>query len=334
MNINLIEKVNDFLRVILGKYKKLIFLSFIVYVSSCSVASQNLETANKSPTTIINSQDHSIAQVADEPTDHTVKVTDFNCDDRNKIINFKGVSFRCTIPLVSKIEVSEEPASPLQDTDDKDDYVHSRFMLIKFKGKYWDQHKESYYSPEINIFPIAEFRRAYKISPNHIKGFDNSINILKKIISKKTANKEELPRIPYYDGSTQILAHFKSRSFKNGSGVFFLTQYVVDYADIINNQKLSGVFQGITADNKYYILATFPISLKGLPDSIYNDKFGDYQIPADFLNPKTVKANEAEYKKYLASMEKLLNKQKPGDFQPDLNKLEEMISSLEVNWKE
>jgi hypothetical protein len=318
------------------RYNLIILISsFSIIFSSCRVVSRNLDAKNESPVEIANlQQDQSAPEITKSPVNDGMKPTNFKCENQTELISFKEVSFQCKIPLISIVETSEEPAAPLEREDDKPDYVQSRSILFKFKGEYAEQHKESFFLPKINIYPIAEYRQAGAISVQYTKWFDEAINTLQEIISKKTAKTEEISQGTFHEGSPRILAHFKPVSFKNGQGVIYITQYNVDWANIINNQQLNYIFQGITADKKYYVWATFPITLKELPDSIYDNKFGDYELPQTYFDKKKDRAKYTAYKKYLASIEALLNKKKASDFEPDLSKIEETLTSLEVNWKD
>lgn len=308
-----------------NKYPNFIVLAgcFLFFLCSCNPDSSTLEAKNAS-----------VSEITASPTNPDIIQSDLQNQSKTKSASFKGVNLQTDIPAVSDIEASEEPAVILEDENDKPDSVQSRHISLKLKGEYANRRKESGYLPEINIYPIAEFRQAFAKSNNYVEVFDKKIKSLQNIISKKTAKKEELPRIPFYDGSPEILAHFKYTTFKNGAGVLYITQYNVDYATTINNQELVCVFQGLTSDKKYYVSATFPVELKGLPESIYDNKFGDYKLPQTYFDAKTNLAEYAKYKKYLLSIETLLNKAKPGEFNPDLDKIEKTISSLEINWNE
>lgn len=287
-----------------------------IFFSSCNSASPTLEAKNEFPTNI------------------NVKQSNLQNFDHTQSINFKGVSFQNKIPLVSEITASEEPAVPLEDENDKADYVQSRRILFKLNGEYASKHKESFYQPKIIVYPIAEYRQASAKSKTLVESIDKSTKKLQEIITARTAKREDISRITSIDASPEILAQFKQISFNNGKGVLYVTQYNVDWATIINNQQLSYIFQGISEDGKYYVQAAFPITLKELPDSLYDNKFRDYEMPQVYFTEKRRPELYAAYRKYLASVETLLDNSKTNEFNPDLSKIEETLSSLEINWKD
>lgn len=291
---------------------------FILIFSSCSAVSPSSEAKK---------------QGEDSQNNSHVNQTEINTPNHSQSVNFKGVSFQNKIPLVSNIETLEKPASPLENEDDKPDYIKPRHLSFGLKGEYATRNEENGFSPEIIVYPIAEFRQAFAISEAHIRGFDEEINSLENIISKKTSKIEDFPYLLCFECTHDVESHLKYISFKNGEGVLYLTQFNLG-PSIINNERLTYAFQGITADKQYYILGTFPVRSKILPDSIYVYKFKDYVLPQFFYDRKNDRENEKKYKKYLASVETLLNKQKASDFNPDLDKIEETISSLEVNWQD
>ena len=277
-----------------------------------------------------------ISEVKNSPLELTVSTNNSDLPNQTSVksVSFKGISLQTDIPAVSGIEASEEPPVILEEDYDKPDSVQSRHISLKLKGDYADRRKESGSLPEINIYPVAEFRQAFAKANNYVEVFDEKIKSLQDIISKKTAKKEDLPRIPFYDGAPEVLAHFKYTTFKNGVGVLYITQYNVDYATIINNQQLVCVFQGLTSDKKYYVSASFPLTLKGLSENSDESRFGDYKLPQTYFDAKTNPTEFARYKRYLSAVETLLNKAKPNEFDPDLDKIENTISSLEVNWSD
>lgn len=307
-----------------SSYNLIILAGYLLFFScSCSSDSPILEAKNAP-----------VSEINVSPTNSDLKQSSLSIQSETKSISFKGVNLQTDIPSVSSIEASEEPGIILEEDYDKPDGVQPRHILLKLKGEYANRYEGLNYPPKINIYPIAEFRQAFAVSNSQIGVFDKEIKSLQNIISKRTAKKEELPLTPFYDRSPEILTHFKYASFKNGDGILYVTQYSVDYATIINNQSLVYVFQGLTSDKKYYIWATFPIALKGLPESLSDDTFKDYKVPQTYFDEKTNPKEYAKYKKYLSSVETLLNKAKPDEFNPDLNKIEKTISSLDVNWNE
>jgi hypothetical protein len=122
------------------------------------------------------------------------------------------------------------------------------------------------FSPEIMTHPVDAFTRIFdpenKPSPDVIAEFQLIKKLSGEANDQPTA--KPLPFIPFLDASQQVTVSFKRLSFANGKGFRFVTQYGFE-AGLINESQLVYIFQGITTDGKTYVLATFPVSLKGLP---------------------------------------------------------------------
>ena len=293
-------------------------VSCIVILQCSCITTPNSEAKNTVPTVT-------------PPDVSDTKVSESNNQDLPKHIDFKGVSFQSYISSATDIEAIEEEAVILEEETDKPDSVRPRTISVKFKGEFFDRRKDDIFSSKINIYPIKEFREALAKSGRFVKIFDSEIKSLHDIILDGKTEIKELPRIPFYDSTIDIITRVKHITTKNGKGFFCLTQLNID-PSIINNEGLTYMFQGITSDNKYYILATFPVKSKLLPDSYDTEEFRGYSLPRIIRGSKEYAVQEAEYNNYLKSVENLLNKQKSDSFTPDLTEIEETISSLEVDW--
>ena len=127
--------------------------------------------------------------------------------------------------------------------------------------------------------------------------------------------RDQLPFLPLVPSSRQALdAQVQYLDFKTGKGVRFLTQFNNGLVQI-NNTELIYTFQGLSSDGKYYISAILPVTHPELPDTSRVDE----QL---VLNG---------FQDYISKTVTLLNQQPAGSFTPDLNKLDELIRSIEVN---
>lgn len=136
----------------------------------------------------------------------------------------------------------------------------------------------------------------------------------------------EIPYLPFYDASEMFVARAKNVSFRNGNGVFFLTQFTQDSGNLVNNDELSLMYQGISTDGKYYVLADFPITVSFLPNRDANE-FECYKVPR---TDKDFKNGEKKYRQYLAKMTARLENLSPDEFEPSLRYFEEIISTLKI----
>jgi hypothetical protein len=216
---------------------------------------------------------------------------------------------------------------------DKPDSTWSRHVSVYFRGPYEENTAESFFSPQINIYPISEFRQALSKSESYVVQFNDEIARLKEIIGRKPDEIEKAPQIPFYDGSPELRTRATYLEFDNGSGVLYLAQYNIEAA-LINNRGLTYIFQGITSDGKFYILGTFPVTLDFLPATYEDEKFGDYELPEFFHGSKNWSEHQRDYQKYLDSMRSRLNREPSAAFNPSLVEIEETVRSLAVNWRD
>ena len=108
----------------------------------------------------------------------------------------------------------------------------------------------------------------------------------------------------------------------------FLTQWVQDEIPI-NNGRLIYLFQGLTADNKYFVFMGFPVSAEGLPESDdvkYPEKYRKLDDSSAFMTTQYKKL----YKQYALEIARKLDKMPPEKFEPNLSKIESLINSLKV----
>jgi hypothetical protein len=89
------------------------------------------------------------------------------------------------------------------------------------------------------------------------------------------------------------------------------------------------VFQGLTSDSRYYVFATFPVTLDILPSSDAN-RFRDYELPVYFFDPKSREDNESNFKHYLESMTALLENTAESKFKPSLTSIDETLKTLKI----
>jgi hypothetical protein len=98
---------------------------------------------------------------------------------------------------------------------------------------------------------------------------------------------------------------------------------------LISNDHLQYVFQGLTTDGKYYVVAEMPVSVPFLPDDS-PEEFEGYRrlyLLEDYSTPDTIKAR---YKDYVRSITTRLEKLPADKFRPALRHFEEMIASIRV----
>jgi hypothetical protein len=247
-------------------------------------------------------------------------------------VNFNSVSFSYNPKIFGEVkseEINEE--FPLEREDDKPGDNFPKHLAFRLKVK----NREAL----IRVLPIEDYRRMYAVSADCIQAyFDTDYNGLRKILSDKNFRLkrkiengflEEMPFMYYYDAGQAFQQKVKLQSFKNGKGVFFLTQFTSE-VEIINNEELDYIYQGITDDGKYLIVADFPAATPFLPDNYSTNEFEGYSIPYNFFHPKYIKSNQKRYEKYVTNVAKRLEKLPSDKYEPSLKYFEDLIVSLKI----
>jgi hypothetical protein len=283
----------------------LIFVSFIL--QSCySSNSQTIETQNSNYTPLI-------PETTPKP-DMKIKVSS------NGKAEFKGVSFTYNSQIFGEVKAEEVAEFLLDYETDKGDFVEPAHCYFEFD-----------LSTELNnmylaVYPIEDFPRMWAVSKEREEDMKKSIQDLKQVlIDKDFRVNGKIPYLKSYDASNPFYEKVKHFSFPNGQGILFLTQYGIGY-EIVSNHNLTYIFQGLTADKKYYVLAEMPVGVDFLSNE-QTDEFEGYKIPWGKLQ------DEREIKKFDEFNQKIgkrLNNLPSDKYKPNLKYFEEMISSLKI----
>ena len=125
-----------------------------------------------------------------------------------------------------------------------------------------------------------------------------------------------IPDFPPNNASPSIVSRFQYLEFRSGSGLIFLTQYSNEMQpNPVNNEELTLNFQGLTEDGQYYVAARLAITNPALPAGIDFTDDIDRDMP-DF--------------NYLRKAEKELEEFSEESFQPSLQSLKALLSSIQV----
>jgi hypothetical protein len=184
-----------------------------------------------------------------------------------------------------------------------------RYRLLTLQGYPITVNKVT---PQIFIYPVAEMASANQ----------NMAAVsaeLQTLLQTHQAG-DQLPLLPLPLSEKQIIdARVQYLDFQNGSGVSFLTQTGNGIVPI-NNDELTFSFQGLTSDGQYYIAALLPVTNPELPTG---RELGQ-QMATE------IEKDPGYYMNYLSATITLLEQQPAGSFTPDLESLDDMISSLFV----
>jgi len=271
---------------------------------------------------------------------------------KNNTVRYQGVSFTFDSALASEVKSETVPAS----TDGKPCDIwpeHPSFTLVGYQRLV----RAPRDFPNIRVFEIAKFREALHsaaeengkatIPPSKDdwgNDVDRQVSVLKELLGARPNTDRikaaiggkwtgmgcfgipQIPFLPLWESCEPFAAHVRYINFKNGKGVFFLTQWENE-TEQITNEGLEYAFQGITNDGKYWVYAEFSVWAPGLPEGD-EDKVVAWAEKNYLLDWKT-----KEFQNYLQPVVAKLQALPADKFQPNLELLERLIQSMEVQPK-
>ena len=209
-------------------------------------------------------------------------------------------------------------ASPLKpDTPPGDEWpAHIEFQFPHyFDGKLGQLlNPASGEQPLLAIYPTADFAAIQ---------WEGELKSLKALLKKRPggnrilAAAKTLPYLPVPDAAQMLHADAIYLSFRNGTGIRYITHYAQDVAPYTANCFFY-TYQGLTADGKTYVSATFPLYTSLFPKQI-PDKF-DY---------KNFEKQESSYR--AAGVRKLNAADLNKDIMPSIVLLDRLIASVEID---
>lgn len=236
-----------------------------------------------------------------------------------------GVSLTYDDSLAREVRAETVPAAPLEHADEKPDGVypeHVAFTLVGVSGAPADSFSE----PIVRVCPVAEYLKAFSVSPAYVKDARRTLNELRRLIRRRSAAlKGNVPMLPFPDATEVFHAHVKYLRFRGGAGVVFLTQSQQD-DELINNQHVTYEFRGLTDDGRFYVSATFPVGSQGLAATRDAQSHEGYTLPREI---GTRRARQ-RYSAYVERVRLKLERFRPEQFNPDLRLYDELLSSIEI----
>lgn len=238
-----------------------------------------------------------------------------------KKVEFQGVSFTYNPQIFGQVKTEEIADIKLKEETDKPDSVGPRHRLFTF-------YLATDYSPmQIAVYPINDFSKMYAVNKSSVQTMENEINDFKKVLKDKNHRNEskQIPFFQYRDAYQDFQVKVKHFPFSGGKGILFLTFWSTQY-ELPSNRQLRYIFEGVTDDGKYYVLAEMPAKVKFLSDESAQEYEG-YKVPWGKFDDKI------EMKRFASVTEKIgqrLDKLPQNEFQPQLNELEKIISTLKI----
>jgi hypothetical protein len=158
---------------------------------------------------------------------------------------------------------------------------------------------------------VGDFGRAYPTL--HLAA--RSLRRMLRERPGKPERRRDVPDVPANNAGPSILSRFQYLDFRSGSGILFLTQYSQEIEpNPVNNEELTLSFQGITKDGRHYVAARLAITHPSLPRGI------------DF----TAQIERDRQYRYLKKSERLLEEFGEDSFQPSLQRLKALLSSVDI----
>jgi hypothetical protein len=250
----------------------------------------------------------------------------------DKLASFKGVDLHYDGNVIESVKVQDVPEYiPKEGLTYMPDAFEARHLNFKFTGASIRDVRQGDYPAEINIYSVAEYKRSALRTGEYYEELPNNFQNLQNVLSgnQSSVRGGDYPFIPWIGAGQVIHAHREFIPFKNGNGIGYLTQFTMD-VDLINNDKLLYVFQGMTRDNKYFISATFPVRTSYLPDDRLAETYKSYTLPDNFYAPERRDQNLQEYDRYLLEVQAELENTNSEDFKPSLVMIQRLLSSMEV----
>ena len=175
------------------------------------------------------------------------------------------------------------------------------------------------HQPQIYVYPAMPYVELSTAAFESMHRLRNVMNPGASITA------DQLPTVPFFNAAQVFASNIQAVSFKNGSGIRFLTEYAQYFAPV-NNNELIYHFQGFTNDGEYYIIAIFPITVPVLAET--SDAAA--VIPQGGIAYPDINNSNANFQGYYASITDLLNATSPEAFTPSISQLDALIQSMWV----
>ena len=229
-------------------------------------------------------------------------------------VSYESASLRYPVALASEVKTVVVPANngdphgPGWDT-------HAAYLQFLFEGY---QPELGYFQAAVQPVPQVAIYNAHEYASLSWVAY-MEIERLKTLLAERPSSiNDAIPFLPLLNAAQDLQAQVAYLEFEGGSGVRFITHYGQEPRPYVNGELLY-TFQGLSADGRYYVSATFPINTSILPDT-----FAEAPEVADF---EAFARNLATYQ---AEMTQALNQLAPSDFTPDLALLDGIIQSLTI----
>jgi hypothetical protein len=177
----------------------------------------------------------------------------------------------------------------------------------------------TFHTPTIYIYPA----QGSPLPP----GAAQNIELVRDVVANpgQLLGSNNMPSIPFFNAGAVFVAQENLVEFQNGAGVRMLTQYAQSFVQV-NNQELFYHFQGLTADQQFYLIAILPVSAPTLAA----DSSETSAIPAGGIPFPGYADFNADFQGYYEAVTENLNLLPEQEFTPSLSTLDALMASIQV----
>ena len=177
--------------------------------------------------------------------------------------------------------------------------------------------RDDFFPPVIRIYPAQEYATSNSWA-------QNSLAKLQAILASPNMplTNENLSTIPFNGAAAQqYAAQARLIPFTNGNGVGMTSQYAQFPGPILKDGSYYH-YEGLTSDGKYMVAIMLPVTLP-IQANPENPSADGIIYPSDISDVNALNA-------YFQGVTDMLNSASPDSFQPNLNLIEALIRSIQI----
>jgi hypothetical protein len=228
-------------------------------------------------------------------------------------VTFDSIKFSFASEIADNVNIVYYPGDPASQGPGFSDSRHWLFALHSATSSP-DNAPDAVGS--IRVYQIADFK-GYSENEKRLQQLQSLLtkrpDLAPFIATARNANENTLPFLPVYPAGQVLRARPRYVDTAAVKGISFVTVYQ-EVAEPLLNHSFTYTFQGISADGKQYISATFRLSTKLFPE----------KMGADF-DPEFFTSRLGEY---MAKSTALVDRAGPEDFKPSLSTLDAVVQSI------
>jgi hypothetical protein len=208
---------------------------------------------------------------------------------------------------------------PRLDSDDAAWWQKTPGHLQVSLGDYYALQGKTH-QPTIYVYPAAAYA---ELAPSAFESIHRLNNYLYDPANVPAL--AQLPGVPFFNAQIQFSAQIQQLSFRNGSGIRYITQYA-QYAAPANNTDLFYNYIGLTNDGEYYIVAILPLTISRLAET----SDANAPLPSGGIPYPGLGSPNEQMDPYYIAVTEMLNVQLPASFFPTLDELDSLIQSMQI----